>query len=92
MLSNAYFVAKFGFDTAENEPEKKLENLQKKIANFPNFADPNPLYPKQVSPRDLVEPLSSVPGGHLSIAPSTARHASGRLLSTYVFSNCLIFF
>ena len=36
MLSNAYFLAKFRFDTAENEPAK---NLQK----FANFADPNPL-------------------------------------------------
>ena len=36
MLSNAYFLAKFRFDTAENEPAK---NLQKKIANFSNFAD-----------------------------------------------------
>ena len=35
MLSNAYFLAKFRFDTAENEPAK---NLQK----FANFADPNP--------------------------------------------------
>ena len=35
MLSNAYFLAKFRFDTAENEPAK---NLQK----FANFANPNP--------------------------------------------------
>ena len=39
MLSNAYFLAKFRFDTAENEPAKNLQNF----ANFPNFADPNPL-------------------------------------------------
>ena len=31
MLSNAYFLAKFRFDTAENEPAKNLQN-------FPNFA------------------------------------------------------
>ena len=36
MLSNAYFLAKFGFDTAENEPAKILQ----KFANFPNFANP----------------------------------------------------
>ena len=36
MLSNAYFLAKFRFDTAENEPAKN-----KKFANFPNFANPN---------------------------------------------------
>ena len=40
MLSNAYFLAKLRFDTAENEPAK---NLQKflifiKFARFANFA------------------------------------------------------
>ena len=39
MLSNAYFLAKFRFDTAENEPAKILQNF----AKFANFADPNPL-------------------------------------------------
>ena len=38
MLSNAYFLAKFRFDTAENEPAKNLQ----KFANFANFANPNP--------------------------------------------------
>ena len=28
MLSNAYFLAKFRFDTAENEPTKNLQKLQ----------------------------------------------------------------
>ena len=32
MLSNAYFLAKFRFDTAENEPAKNLQ----KLANFAN--------------------------------------------------------
>ena len=32
MLSNAYFLAKFHFDTAENEPAKNLQNL----ADFAN--------------------------------------------------------
>ena len=41
MLSNAYFLAKFRFDTAENEPAKNLQNFAKKIAKFPNFANPN---------------------------------------------------
>ena len=36
MLSNAYFHAKFRFDTAENEPAKNLQNF----ANFANFANP----------------------------------------------------
>ena len=37
MLSNAYFHAKFRFDTAENEPSKNLQNF----AIFPNFANPH---------------------------------------------------
>ena len=37
MLSNAYFLAKIRFDTAENEPAKNLQ----KFANFANFANPN---------------------------------------------------
>ena len=36
MLSNAYFLAKFRFDTAENEPAKNLQN-------FANFPDCGPL-------------------------------------------------
>ena len=36
---NAYFLAKFRFDTAENEPAKNLQNF----ARYANFADPNPL-------------------------------------------------
>ena len=34
MLSKAYFLAKFRFDTAENEPAKNLQILQKNVANF----------------------------------------------------------
>ena len=29
MLSNAYFLAKFRFDTAEDEPAKNLQNFRK---------------------------------------------------------------
>ena len=39
MLSNAYFLAKFRFDTAENEPAKNLQNVAKTDANFANFAN-----------------------------------------------------
>ena len=41
MLSNAYFLAKFRFDTAENEPAKNLQICKISI-KFANFADPNP--------------------------------------------------
>ena len=37
MLSSAYFLAKFRFDTAENEPAKNLQTS----ADLPNFANPN---------------------------------------------------
>ena len=36
MLSNAYFLAKFRFDTAENEPAKNLQNFRK--MHFPREA------------------------------------------------------
>ena len=35
MLSNAYFLAKFRFDTAENEPDKSLQTSEF-FANFAN--------------------------------------------------------
>ena len=35
----AYFLAYFGFDTAENEPAKNLQKL--KFANFPKFPRSN---------------------------------------------------
>ena len=40
MLSNAYLLAKFRFDTAENEPAKKLQKFADKnwqIANLANY-------------------------------------------------------
>ena len=40
MLSNAYFLAKFRFDTAENEPAKNLQNEKfVKNLNFAKFAN-----------------------------------------------------
>ena len=33
MLSNAYFLAKFHFDTAENEPAQNLQNFAKIAKN-----------------------------------------------------------
>ena len=37
MLSNAYFLAKFRFDTAENEPAKNLQNFRKMHFSEMNF-------------------------------------------------------
>ena len=47
MLSNAYFLAKFRFDTAENEPAKNLQNF----ANFPNKRSPLLIFPILLIPK-----------------------------------------
>ena len=43
MLSNAYFLAEFRFDTAENEPAKKMQNFKFskiwQLNSFDNFAN-----------------------------------------------------
>ena len=39
MLSNAYFLAKFRFDTAEIEPAKNLQIFAQKIAYVATFRD-----------------------------------------------------
>ena len=48
MLSNAYFLAKFRFDTVENEPAKNLQNFMKfkfcKILE--NLINPESLRPR----------------------------------------------
>ena len=41
MLSSAYFLAKFRFDTAENEPAKNWQKCCKNFAKFANFANPD---------------------------------------------------
>ena len=45
MLSNAYFLAKFRFDTAENEPAKNLQKLATCLQNVANFANRSPPAP-----------------------------------------------
>ena len=46
MLSNAYFLAKIRFDTAENEPAKVLQKFARKKLIFANSANtPRTLYP-----------------------------------------------
>ena len=42
MLSNAYFLAKFRFDTAENEPAKNLQNFAFLLPILLNFAAAQP--------------------------------------------------
>ena len=89
MLSNAYFLAKFGFDTAENEPAKNLQNCGK----FANFADPNPLTPLRVrSPGAAEVRIAGTPlytaceHGHLAIAKCLFAHGAdidGRCFSLF---------
>ena len=66
MLSNACFLAKFRFDTAENEPAKHFANASAKFAILTNFADRNPLGHSAVSK----------PGGHVEDDVRSPRTAS----------------
>jgi len=42
MLSNAYFLAKFRFDTAKNEPAKNFQNFRKMYFRKKAFGHPHP--------------------------------------------------
>ena len=81
MLSNAYFLAKFRFDTAENEPAKNLQNLlifpillrapSRIISPSPRGPEPGLLLRKLPSGR----PLRSAGTCRWEIA-GTSRHSS----------------
>ena len=45
MLSNAYFLAKFRFDTAENEPAKILQKFANFLQNLPILLTPTQVLP-----------------------------------------------
>ena len=70
MLSNAYSLAKFGSDTAENEPAKNLQNftklnilesvanLKSNFANFDTSMKPQPNGPiEQKAQRHRADPV-----------------------------------
>ena len=61
MLSNAYFLAKIRFDTAETEPAKNLQNLK----NLPILLTPWPNI------------LGAGPLRHLGAGPGTAERLGG---------------
>ena len=42
MLSNAYFLAKFRFDTAENEPAENLQNFAKILQKLQKISGRSP--------------------------------------------------
>ena len=84
MLKNAYFLAKFRFDTAENEPAKNLQN----VANFPNLVTLTPRAGRRVARgglarRDLrVELRDLAPHAgalrHRGLAPAPPRGPADR--------------
>ena len=74
MLSNAYFLAKFRFDTAENEPTKNLQ----KFANFCKFLQPSvhahrPLLPDLTSVKAAARRGGVREGGHREGVPGPSR-------------------
>ena len=73
MLSNAYFLAKFRFDTAENEPAKNLQKFAN-FAKFANIADPNPL--KKVAEGQLKVVRTHRPQ-HVGAPRQQLRHVGG---------------
>ena len=56
MLSNAYFLEKFRFDTAENEPAKNLQNLPILQIAIPAQQTP----PSREHSRDRSDPTEAV--------------------------------
>ena len=82
MLSNAYVLAKFRFDTAENEPAKNLQNF----ANFANFApmpkegDAGLLRIRHHGRRIAPEALGT------RATPDSARHTRFRAISEFRIS------
>ena len=100
MLSNAYFLAKFRFDTAENEPAKNLQNVAKKKANLPNR--PCPGAPRRRRRRGTLlvrdgPALRGDAGGHRE-AQKDGRYVCSNpkleriFLTSYLFSNISSFF
>ena len=65
MLSNAYFLAKIRFDTAESEPAKNLQKFANLNSNFANYAITERPPPERTSP--ALRPYgSSIIGGPMN--------------------------
>ena len=62
MLSNAYFLAKFRFDTAENEPGKNLQKICKNLQNLPILLTLTPNPKPTVSQSRKLEPTGWIGG------------------------------
>ena len=88
MLSNAYFLAKFRFGTAENEPAKNLQILLI-LSNFPNFADARrraarPARRSPGAPRRRRPGRRGRPGGSSRARPREAREKACPLFSLQI--------
>ena len=92
MLSNAYFLANFRFDTAENEPAKNLQKFAMYLAKFANFADRNPLTlvgtVAVAAPGPTVRPstaglLTSVPGAPMQALRSVPAASARRVVANF---------
>ena len=69
MLSNAYFLAKFRFDTAENEPVKNFQNFRKMHFRKMHFRK-MPDLPGLGRPRDAALPRGQdLPERRLALRP-----------------------
>ena len=91
MLSNAYFLAKFRFDTAENEPAKNLQILQRKCKILQNY--------RRRGVADLLRGAGALPG-HLAEegledaapgAPDLAKKRRVAMASALSKCVCLLF-
>ena len=76
MLSNAYFLAKFRFDTAENKPAKNLQNFRKLHFRKMHFRN---AFSARSRPRAFLATFS--PGG--SAGHRGTAGTSTHLLNTY---------
>ena len=76
MLSNAYFLAKIRFDTAEDEPGQKF-------AKFANFAI-TPAHPRCRSPTRYNSPVRHAPAPERDLQENQQARVHQKLLQDFV--------
>ena len=77
MLSNAYVLANFRFDTAENEPAKNLQNFEKKAVT--TTVDADVWSRRAASSAGRAFPALIAAGGSAARAPSVVKNLSKML-------------
>ena len=96
MLSNAYFLAKFRFDTAENEPAKNLQNFRKMKRFSPEVVGRHfwgwlaPADAKHLAQLESSETLAQRAVAHAVASVHSYVFSISKL--ERIFSNFLIFF